>query len=99
MSQVKPGLVVTIAAVGFLWLDGILLIMAGFWVDRGLLVFWGGVILAGGSMIIPYYRRYSKSIRDIDTRRVAAVQELESMTSVLPESRRPGMGHPDAGED
>jgi hypothetical protein len=70
---------VTVAAVGFLLLDGILLGAAGFWDGRPVLAGWGGACVLLAGVVLVLRRRYVRQWREIATARAHLRQELRTV--------------------
>lgn len=72
-----------VAAVGFLWLDGVLLVWAGAWSNRLGLLVWGAVLalLAGAPVLL--WRRYLRRLRDVRAARRAMAQEVRHFQTAL----------------
>lgn len=75
----RPGQTITILAVGFLALDGVLLLMAGFWSGRVVLLVWGGVFGLAAAAVFLYWRRYLRQLREISEGLEARLRELMQM--------------------
>ena len=81
MSQ--PGRTLTIAAVGFLLLDAVLLAIAGLWAKRpGLLVGAGACAVAVVGVIVAW-RRYRRAMEEVAAARRAMKSEVESIRDLL----------------
>jgi membrane protein implicated in regulation of membrane protease activity len=65
--------------VGFLALDGALLIMAGMWTGRPALLVWGAVFGLGAVAVFWYWRRYLRQLREIQQGLEARFRELMEM--------------------
>ncbi|MCH6547813.1 MAG: hypothetical protein IH798_05140 [Gemmatimonadetes bacterium] len=63
-------------AVGFLALDGALLLMAGIWLRRIGLVAWGVVFALGAVAVFFYWRRYQQHLREINEGLESRFREL-----------------------
>jgi hypothetical protein len=79
-GPVRAGVV---AAVGFLALDGVLLVLAGVWADRPVLVMWGVVfgVLTGLPVIL--WRRYLKHLDEVRTARHAMADDIARLSEAL----------------
>lgn len=83
-SATRAGLV---AAIGFLLLDAVLLGLAGIWMDRPILIFWG-VVFAGGAACMPWvWRRYLAQLGELDDARRAMRKEVEGLRGSLRNGR------------
>ena len=65
------GRTLVIAAVGFLILDAVLLLLAGFWSGRAGLTFWGLIFGAGAVAVIGLWRRWLRDLVDLEDARSA----------------------------
>lgn len=83
-APVRAGVV---AAVGFLALDAVLLVLAGAWMDRPALVVWGGVFAALAAVPVFLWRRYLKHMDDVRTARHAMAEEIRHLQTALREPR------------
>jgi len=81
-TPVRAGVV---AAVGFLALDAVLLVLAGAWMERPSLVIWGGVFAVLAAVPVFLWRRYVKHLRDVRTARRAMAEEIRHLQSTLRE--------------
>ncbi len=61
---------------GFLALDGALLLMAGIWLRRIGLVAWGIVFAMGAVAVFLYWRRYQQHLREINEGLESRFREL-----------------------
>jgi membrane protein implicated in regulation of membrane protease activity len=82
-GPVRAGVV---AAVGFLALDAVLLVLAGAWMDRPALVVWGGVFAVLAAVPVMLWRRYLKRLDDVRTARHAMAEEIRRLQTA---SREP----------
>ncbi len=87
-APVRAGVV---AAVGFLALDAVLLVLAGAWMDRPGLVVWGGVFVVLAAVPVLLWRRYLRHMDDVRTARHAMAEEIRHLQAAL---REPGTGAP-----
>lgn len=83
-APVRAGVV---AAVGFLALDAVLLVLAGAWMDRPGLVVWGGVFALLAAVPVLLWRRYLKHLEDVRTARRAMAEEIRHWQTALREPR------------
>jgi membrane protein implicated in regulation of membrane protease activity len=88
MTGSHPLRALVVAAVGFLGLDAVLLLLAGIWLDRAVLVFWGLVLAVLAGVPIVLWRRYLRQMRDVRQERQAMVQEIRQLQSQLREYER-----------
>lgn len=72
-----------VAAVGFLALDAVLLVLAGAWMDRPGLVVWGGVFAVLAAVPVMLWRRYLKHLDDVRTARRAMAEEIRHLQTAL----------------
>jgi len=75
-GPVRAGVV---AAVGFLFLDAVLLVLAGAWAGRPVLVVWGAVFAALAVVPVLLWRRYLKHLDDVRTARRAMAEEIRHL--------------------
>jgi hypothetical protein len=78
-----PSRTLTTAAVGFLWLDALLLGYAGIAWGRPLLTVGGGVCAAGGVLVVLAWRRYRRTLAELDAARWEMRREVESIRELL----------------
>ncbi len=83
-SAARAGL---FAAVGFLLLDAILLALAGVWMDRPSLIFWGILFAAGAACMPLVWRRYLAHLGELDQARRAMREEVEDLRGTLRNGR------------
>lgn len=83
-APVRAGVV---AAVGFLALDAVLLVLAGAWMDRPALVLWGGVFAVLAALPVVLWRRYLKHMEDVRAARHAMTEEIRHLQTALREPR------------
>ncbi len=86
MTRQHPLRALVVAAVGLLGLDGVLLVLAGVWLDRAALIFWGVVLGLLAVLPILLWRRYLRQIDEVHTARRAVAQELRYLQRVLRET-------------
>jgi hypothetical protein len=72
-----------VAAVGFLVLDAVLLILAGVWADRPVLVVWGCVFGALAVLPVILWRRYLRHLDDVRTARRAMAEDIARLSEAL----------------
>jgi membrane protein implicated in regulation of membrane protease activity len=80
----RPGRLVTILAVGFLALDGVLLIMAGLWSGRWGLSLWGMGFALGAVAVWFYWRRYLRGLRELHEGLETRFRELQELMGDSP---------------
>lgn len=73
----------TTLAVGFLSLDALLLAYAGITWGRPLLVAAGGVCVLGVVLVIAGWRRYRRSLAELDAARHDMKHEVDSIRELL----------------
>ena len=78
-SRRRPGRIVTTLAVGFLALDGALLVMAGVWSARIGLVLWGIGFTVAAVAVFLSWRRYLRQLRALHAGLEARFRELEQI--------------------
>jgi hypothetical protein len=81
----KPSRTPTTFAVGFLVLDALLLGYAGVALARPLLVAAGGVFALAAVLAVLGWRRYRRTLAEIDADRKAMLQEVDSIRELLKE--------------
>ena len=65
------------AAAGFLFLDALLLLLAGVWSSRWGLIVWAAVFTLGGLGVVRLWRRYVDALAELDAaRRALSVEAL-----------------------
>ena len=69
----------TVVAVGFLALDGALLLLAGIWSGRLDLVLWGGAFAAGAVVVVFYWRRHLRQLRALGVGLEARFRDLQEL--------------------
>lgn len=65
MTERRPGRVVTVLAVGFLALDGVLLILAGVWSSSLVLAGLGVAFCLAAVAVVLYWKRYRRQLGDL----------------------------------
>ena len=78
-----PSRTLTTVAVGVLLLDAILLAVAGFALDRRSLVVWGAVCAALALAVALGWRRYRRTLLDIEAARREMRREAQSIRDLL----------------
>jgi len=72
-------------AVGFLLLDAMLLVWVGVELKRPALL-WGGIVCAVAAVAVVFvWRRYRRTLEDLDARRLEMKAEAESIRQLLRE--------------
>jgi hypothetical protein len=74
--------------VGFLLLDAVLLVLAGWWSGRVALVVWGSVFLCGAGGVILVWRRYLAHLGEVDAARRAVRAEVDRLRIALREGQK-----------
>ena len=87
MATPPPGRALTIAAAGFLFLDAVLLLLAGVWSGRWGLLVWAAVFALGGFAVIRLWRRYLGAVAQLDAARRALRDEALRLRETLESSR------------
>ena len=78
-----PSRTLTTFAVGFLLLDGVLLLYAGVAVHRRVLVIWGVVCLVAAVLVVLGWRRYRRAMLELERARREMRTEAESIRDLL----------------
>ena len=65
MGRTSPSRVLTVVAVGFLLLDASLLILAGIWSNRTVLVAWGAIFGVAAVVVFVYWRRHLRRMDEL----------------------------------
>ncbi|HKV74440.1 MAG TPA: hypothetical protein VJN95_07970 [Gemmatimonadales bacterium] len=86
---VVPGRTLTIIAVGFLALDGVLLGLAGWWNRRLELALAGGVLLLAALGVLLLWKRQRQRLADITAARAALKEAAGELRGLI---RREGPG-------
>ncbi|HEX4601057.1 MAG TPA: hypothetical protein VH116_06675 [Gemmatimonadales bacterium] len=73
----------TILAVGFLVLDGLLLSYLGLRLDRTPLVVGGAACLVVAGVVVLWWRRYRRDLADLERARREVRAEVESIRALL----------------
>jgi hypothetical protein len=84
------GRTLTVLAVGCLALDGILLLLAGYWGRRVGLLLGGLVCLLAGILVLGWRRRYLRALREIEATRSAAAAEARALGRLLRDANKAG---------
>jgi hypothetical protein len=79
----RPSRTPTTLAVGFLLLDAILLLYGGVAWRRPVLVGAGIVCIGVGVLVVVAWRRYRRTVRDLDAAQRELQQEIESIRELL----------------
>ncbi|MDH5643246.1 MAG: hypothetical protein OEY63_03515 [Gemmatimonadota bacterium] len=77
-----PGRTATIAAVGFLCLDGVLLVMVGVWAQRFSLLAWGIAFCLAALGVYVWWLRHVRNLNDLHK---GVEQQLRELLADLPE--------------
>lgn len=78
-----PNRTPTTLAVGFLSLDAVLLAYAGITWGRPVLVVAGGVCVLGVGLVVAGWRRYRRTVADLDAARHEIKEEVDSIRELL----------------
>ncbi len=73
------------AAAGFLFLDGVLLGLAGMWSQRTALVVWGVLFVVAGLVVLLYWRHHK---RQLDSLRVEIEKQQRELMRLHHEIRQ-----------
>lgn len=87
MTRPASGRWAVVFAAGILFLDGVLLILAGAWTSRVGLIVFGGVLLGAGVGVILLWRRWRRTLRSLDDARGALRRERDALRSLLERTR------------
>jgi len=80
-----PYRALTVFAVGFLFLDGVLLGWAGFELHRATLILWGVVCSVAGLIVTLLWRRHRRSLMEVAEGRLAMRRQAEDLRALLRE--------------
>jgi uncharacterized membrane protein YccC len=80
-----PGRPLATFAVGFLLLDAVLLVWLGLELGRGRLVVGGVVCALGAAAVVVLWRRYRRTLADLDVSRREMKAEAEEIRRLLRE--------------
>ena len=83
----RRGRVLTIVAVGVLSLDGVLLLLAGLWSHRSILLALGAVMLVSAGGVYLLWRRQLKVLEEIAQAKAEMRAEVQAMQGILREKR------------
>jgi hypothetical protein len=83
----RRGRVLTIVAVGVLSLDGVLLLLAGLWSHRSILLGLGAVMLVSAGGVYLLWRRQLKVLEEIAQAKAEMRAEVQAMQGMLREKR------------
>lgn len=83
-----PSRTLTTVAVGVLLLDAVLLGIAGVVLDRRSLVLWGAVCGVLAVLVAVAWRRYRRTLAEIEAARREMRHEVESIRELLQRERR-----------
>ena len=78
-----PSRALTTFAVGFLLLDGVLLVYSGLALHRTMLVVWGAVCGVAAGLVVLAWRRYRRVMADLERARRDLRAEAESIRDLL----------------
>jgi uncharacterized oligopeptide transporter (OPT) family protein len=79
--------VLTIIAVGVLSLDGVLLLLAGLWSHRSILLGLGAVMLASAGGVYLLWRRQLKMLQEIAQAKAEMRAEVQAIQGLIREER------------
>ena len=74
---------VSLGAAGLLWLEGLALGAAGLWGGRPGLTAAGAVLLLGGGFTLWLWRRYRRTLEEIQAERADMRDDLQAIRSLL----------------
>jgi hypothetical protein len=78
-----PGRALAVGAVGFLLLDAILLIWLGLDLERGTFLAGGAICAVGAGGVVVLWRRYRRTLAELDASRRAMKADAESLRALL----------------
>jgi hypothetical protein len=78
-----PSRALTTFAVGFVLLDGVLLVYSGLALHRVMLVVWGAVCGVAAGLVVLAWRRYRRVMVDLERARRDLRAEAESIRDLL----------------
>lgn len=78
-----PSRTLTTAAVGFLWLDAALFAIAAITFARPLLFLPAAVCLGAGGMVVLAWRRYRRTLLELEEARREMRREVEALRDLL----------------
>jgi hypothetical protein len=78
-----PSRALTTFAVGFLLLDGVLLVYGGLALHRVTLVVWGGACSVAAGLVVIGWRRYRRAMAELERARHDLRAEAESIRDLL----------------
>lgn len=87
ITRRRPARTLTVFAVGFLALDGVLLILAGLWSRHGWLVLWGVFFVVCAGVPVFAWRRYLRNLDEIREARAEMRHEIELLRNELKDGR------------
>jgi protein-S-isoprenylcysteine O-methyltransferase Ste14 len=73
----------TVCAVGFLGFDGATLLGLGIWAGRPSLVVTGLVLFLSSGLVLLYWRRHQRRIKEIAADRQALREEMKELRNLL----------------
>ncbi len=85
MRSNRSGRTLTVLAVGFLLLDGALLLLAGMWSGRLGLIVWGTVFVLGAIGVGAYWKRHTRHLRELQEALQTEAMELHRLTQGIEE--------------
>jgi beta-lactamase regulating signal transducer with metallopeptidase domain len=78
-----PSRALTTFAVGFLLLDGVLLVYGGLALHRTMLLVWGVGCLGAAGLVVLGWRRYRRAMRELERARKELRAEAEAIRDLL----------------
>ena len=78
-----PSRALTTFAVGFLLLDGVLLVYGGLALHRTMLLVWGVGCLVAAGLVVLGWRRYRRALRELERARNELRAEAEAIRDLL----------------
>jgi multisubunit Na+/H+ antiporter MnhB subunit len=83
------GRALTWIAIGFLTLDGVLLLLAAVWGQRPGLAIGGGICLALAAGVLALWRRHRRTLAEVREARRAVADEVRALRALLRKEPRP----------
>ena len=88
MNQLRTSRTLTVLAVGFLLLDGVLLLLAAMWSRRVSLALWGIVFVLGDAGVGVYWRYHTRRLSELRQALQAEAMELMRLQRDIDQKRQ-----------